>query len=149
MDCECYLRKGIVYIPTLGTISRGFCRTIEPVAVVSVSDSDLLYRAFSAAIARGNPKVTLLAGEDDLPPILPKYAGVKSWKAFVRDSSTWEIRERNGIFSIFAYRRDPPNGWAEDHENIETFPRGTSVDQVIQRIIAILQEASGTKEPQK
>jgi hypothetical protein len=141
MDCECYLRKGTLYIPTLGMMSRGFYRMIEPVAVSPVSDGDALYRAFAAAIARGNPKVPVLTGDDDSSPILPKYAGVKSWKAFVREASTWGIRERNGIFRIIGYRKDPPNGWVEDRENVETFPLATGADQVIQRMIAILRDA--------
>lgn len=122
-------------------MSLGFYRMIEPVAVLPVSDSDALHRAFATVIARGNPKVPMLSRDEDSPPILPKYAGVKNWKAFVHDASTWGIRERNGIFRIIGYAKDPPNGWVEDRENVETFSLGTSGDQVIQRMIAILRDA--------
>jgi hypothetical protein len=140
MDCECYLRKKTLYVPTLGMISRGFYRMIEPVVVLPVSDRDALRSAFATAIARGNPSVPNLAG-DASQPILPKYAGVKSWKAFVRGTSTWGIRERNGIFRIIGYKNDPPNGWVEDSQNVEAFPPATGTDQVIERMIAVLQMA--------
>src|ERR1700739_2642387 len=34
-----YLRKSIVYVPTMGIMEKGFYRGIEPVAVVSVTNT--------------------------------------------------------------------------------------------------------------
>jgi hypothetical protein len=146
MDCTCYLREGKVYIPTLGKMDQGFYRVIEPVTVVDVSDTDALHAAFSETIARGNPKVPRLF-RSTTPPIVPKYAGVRSWKAFARDASTWGINEREGIFRIQGYRKDRPGGWVEDNENVAIFPPGTSAGEVIERMIAILQEAARRDQP--
>ncbi len=99
MDCACYLREGKVYIPTLGKMDQGFYREIEPVTVVDVSDTDALHAAFSETIARGTPKVPRLF-RSATPPIVPKYAGVRSWKAFASDASTWGINERGEFFEL-------------------------------------------------
>ena len=37
---DVYLRNGTVYLPTMGQMGEGFYRGIEPVAVVSISDTD-------------------------------------------------------------------------------------------------------------
>jgi hypothetical protein len=142
MDSHCYLRKGIVYIPTMGMMDKGLYRHIEPVAVVPLSNTDALRRAFAETIARGNPKVPIPKRSEYPLPVLLKYAGLKSWRSFARNTSTWAIDERNGIFKIIGYQSDPPNGWTEDKDNVETFPSGTTAEDVIDRMIAILQEAA-------
>jgi hypothetical protein len=142
MHCTCYLRKAIVYIPTLGMMDKGLYRHIEPVAFAPLSDEDSLRRIFAEAFARGNPKVPLLKQPDTSPSVILKYAGVKTWRSFVRDASTWSIDEREGTYKIIGYRKDPPNGWTHDRSQDEIFPEGTSANEVIERMIAILQEAA-------
>lgn len=142
MYWQFYLRNGLVFIPTTGFVQRAFYRIVEPVSVVPVSDSDAVHRALSATMARGNPKVTAPQPSDRSPPFLTKYAGVKSWSTFVRSASLWGIDEREGTFGIYAYRRDPPNGWVRDERNDVTFPVGTTASRVIERMISILQEAA-------
>jgi len=140
MRCSIYLRAGRVIIPTLGLAQKGLYRDIEPVTVVEVSETDVLRRAFKETFARGNPPT----GPYPRPypqPVVVKYAGVKSWGAFVRGTSTWLIAERGGRCQIVGYRREP-NNWAEDPEQTVVFPAGTTLDQVIDRMIAILQEAA-------
>ena len=41
MNCEVelYLRKGVVYVPTMGKMDEGFYRGVEPVADVSASNT--------------------------------------------------------------------------------------------------------------
>jgi hypothetical protein len=128
MNCECYLRRGVVYIPTLGMMDKGFYLAIEPVAVAPLSNTDAVRRAFADTIERGNPKVSIPKRTEYPPPVILKYAGVKSWSTFARDAWTWGIEEQDGMFKIVYYRKDPPNGWTEDRENIETFPPGTAAD---------------------
>jgi hypothetical protein len=57
MHSTCYLRKGEVYIPTLGMMDKGLYRHIEPVAFAPVSNTGALRRIFTEAFARGNPQV--------------------------------------------------------------------------------------------
>lgn len=147
MHCHCFLRKRVVYIPTQGMISKGLYLDIEPVSVVPLSNTDALRAAFADTIARGNPLTPRPQPPQALPPLLPKYAGVKTWRAFARDASTWSIDERERTYKIIGYRKDPPNGWTHDRSQDEIFRLGTSANEVIDRIITILQDAAG--EPTK
>ena len=88
MHSTCYLRRGIVYIPTLGMMDKGLYRDVEPVAVSPSSNSEALRRAFAEVFARGNPQVPVPKQPDASPSVLLKYAGVKTWRAFARETST-------------------------------------------------------------
>jgi hypothetical protein len=140
MRCHLYLRKGKVFVPTFGRVSGGPYRDIEPVAVVEVSDAEGLRRAFREAIARGNPPVGPYPRPNPLPVVV-KHAGVKSWGAFARGALPWSIEEENGIIQIIG-RRKTPDGWVEDPEQTIDFPSGTTLDQAIDRMIAILRDAA-------
>jgi hypothetical protein len=140
MRSHLYLRKGKVFIPTFGRVPGGPYRDIEPVAVVEVSDTEGLRRAFRETMARGNPPVGPYPRPNP-PPVVVKHAGVKSWGAFARGASPWVIEERDGKYQIVGHRREP-NNWAEDPEQTVDFPTGTTLDQVLDRMIKILQEAA-------
>jgi hypothetical protein len=58
MNCHISLRNGIVYMPTMGKMSKGFYRGVEPVAVVAAENTEALRQALNGTIARGNPAVT-------------------------------------------------------------------------------------------
>ena len=146
MHCHCFVRNGIVYIPTQGMMDKGLYRDIEPVAVVPLSDTTALHRAFADTIERGNPKVPIPRYPNIPPPDVLKYAGVKSWSAFARRTSTWAVSESDGVFSLHGYRKEG-GGWVPDPSTKETFPPGTSADQVVDRMIAILQEAAQGDQP--
>jgi hypothetical protein len=51
---NCFLKKGVVYVPTVAKLQTGAYTDIEPVAVVPVSNTESLRRAFLDAIARKN-----------------------------------------------------------------------------------------------
>jgi hypothetical protein len=140
MYCNLYLRKGKVLIPTFGRVDIGLYRDIEPVTVVDVLDADALRRAFHETIARGNPPVGPYPRPNP-PPVVLKHAGVKSWGAFARGASPWNIKRRGGIYQIVGHQKGP-DGWVEDPEQKIEFPPGTTLDQVIDRMIAILQDAA-------
>jgi hypothetical protein len=140
MRCHLYLRKGKVFIPTFGRVPGGPYRDIEPVAVVDVSNAEDLRRAFRETIARGNPPIGPYPRPSP-PPVVVKYAGVKSWGAFARGALPWSIEEETGIFQIIGRRRTL-DSWVEDPEQTIKFPVGTALDQVIDRMIAILREAA-------
>ena len=108
--------------------------------MVEVSDTEGLRRAFRETIARGNPPIGPYPRSNP-PPVVVKYARVKSWGAFARGALPWSIEEENGIFQIIGRRRTL-DGWVEDPEQTIKFPVGTTLDQVIDRMIAILREAA-------
>jgi hypothetical protein len=136
-----YLRRGIVYVPTVARREGGAYTDIEPVAVVPVTNTEELHRAIIEAINRKNITVPVPKGKWP-PPILPKYAGVKNWSAFARDANTWSIEEKDGGYQIGGYRMHRKGYWEEDPEQKIEFPPGTTVDFVIDRMIAILQEVA-------
>ena len=143
MFCHLYLRKGKAFVPTLGRVPRGPYRDIEPVMVVEVSDTGGLRQALHQTIARGHPPVGPYPRPNP-PPVVLKHAGVRSWGAFARGASPWAMEERDGKYRIIGYRREP-NNWAEDPEQTVKFPPGATLDQVIDRLIAILQGAAHTE----
>jgi FAD/FMN-containing dehydrogenase len=67
MNCHLYFRKGTVYLPTMGKMDEGFYRGVEPVAVVSASNTQEVRQALRATIARGNPVVPILR-RSEFPP---------------------------------------------------------------------------------
>jgi hypothetical protein len=105
MLCHFYLRKDIVYIPALGKVDKGFYRSVEPVVVVPLSNTEALRQALLDTIARGNPAVPRLAPGQSYSPVTLKYAGVKSWSAFERGASYWSIKEDAGIFRVVPHRK--------------------------------------------
>ena len=145
MYCHFHLRNGIVYIPTMAKMDKGFYRGVEPVAVVSVSNTDALRQAIVETIARGNPDAPMLRRREWPAPVVLKYAGVKSWSAFERGAQFWTIEERNGRFQIAGQRRQSDGMWKDDPDRTVAFPANTPVDDVVQRMISILQKAAASR----
>jgi|SRR5215469_6032760 len=144
---HCYLRRGSVFLPTVAKIDRGYYLDIEPVAVVALSNTDGLRGALRETIARGNPPVPSLSREQKRDPLLPKYAGVKTWATFARNASLWSIDEKDGNLQIIGYREAETGGWERDQANLESFPANTKIDEVIDRLIVILQAAAVRRPP--
>ena len=140
----CYLRDGIVYVPTVARRkSEPIYTNIEPVAVIPVSSLEDVRRALLETIARKN---VVIPDRDPkalrAPPLLPKYAGVRSLSAFYRNASTWSISEDDGVYKILNYRKHPKGYWQPDLAHEIQFPAGTTIDDVVDRMIAILEEAA-------
>jgi hypothetical protein len=126
----------------MGKMDKGFYRGVEPVAVVPVSNTDALRQALSETIARGNPQVPILRRREIPPPVLLKYAGVKSWSAFERGMRQWTIVEKDGSLQIAEQEKKSDGLWRDDPSRIVDFPHGATVDGAIHRMIAILQDAA-------
>jgi hypothetical protein len=135
-----YLRKCVVYVPTVGKRGGAYA-DIDPVAVVPIADTEGLRRAFLNAIARKNVPLPLQKGKWP-PPVILKYAGVRTWSAFANGALVWNIEEEEGLYQIFGHRMHPDGYWVRDEKQKIEFPSGTSVTIVIDRMIAILQEAA-------
>ena len=61
----------------------------------------------------------------------------------MRGTLTWNIEMIDDRYQIVGHLLRPDGGWAEDHDHKIKLPLGTEVDAVIDRMIAILQEAAG------
>jgi hypothetical protein len=140
----CYLRNDVVYVPTMGRRkSEPVYSTIEPVSVVPLSNPEGVQRALLETIARRN---VVIPDPDQKalrqPPLILRYAGVKSWSTFFRGASMWGIREGDGAYAVLFYRKDPKGYYQQDLAQEIKFPLGTAVDDVVHRMIAILQDAA-------
>jgi hypothetical protein len=71
-----------------------------------------------------------------------KYTGDRNWSAFKRGASTWHIQEKSGDYQIVGYRSHRMGYWEEDPDQKIQFPAEATVDDVIDRMIGILQEAA-------
>ena len=137
-----YLKNGIVYLPAM--VNQGTARymEVEPVAVVPVADIIALRRALQATISKPNDFVAPSIEDARKPAVVLKYSGDKSWRAFMRGTSPWEISEKEGKFRISGHRIHRKGYWEPDPDQMIHFPAGTALDDVIDRMITILQEAA-------
>lgn len=93
----CTLKNRIVYVPTVVKTEAGFYMRRDPVAVVPAAKTDALWGAFHDVMEKGNETVPTPKRDAFPIPVLPKYAGAKSWAAFMKGASEWAINEDNGI----------------------------------------------------
>jgi hypothetical protein len=142
MHFDCYLRRGTVFLPTVGQVNKIVFFSVEPVAVVPVSNTGGLRTALQDTIRRGNPAVEY---DRSAPPVLCKYAGVKSWNTFARNASLWVMDDTNGVLRIEPNSRDSHGAFTPNKDATETLPAGSTVDDLIDRMIAILQEAAAKR----
>jgi hypothetical protein len=144
MLIECYLREGTVYVPTVARrASSPIYTTIEPVVVISLNDLDAVRAALLDSLKRGNATIP----DPDpqalrAPPVILKYARVRSWSAFFRTAWSWSIAQEDGAYQILGYRKHPKGYWEEDQNQKIQFPSQATIDDVVDRMIAILQEAA-------
>ena len=146
MDWHVYLKGNVVFVPTTGALDKGVYREIEPVAVVPLSNTEGVRRALQETIARGNPPAQYSPGNFP-PPVLLKYAGVKTWAAFARGALTWSIEQTGSRYQIVGYQKNAKGYWERDHNQEIKFPAGETADDVIERLIEIMQNASA-EQPQ-
>jgi hypothetical protein len=134
-----YLRNGMVYVPTMAQAEAGPRLDIDPVEVVSVTDTEALQRAIKEVMSKGNPVIPAVTRDTFPKPVVLKYAKVKSWSAFEKGTLLWTIEEKSGIYQIAPGRKRPDRGWEDDPEKIESLPPGTTLDEVAKRVVALVQ----------
>ncbi len=137
-----YLKNGTVYVPTVAKTEAGFYMDREPVSVMAAPDTGALRRAIQDAIGRGNPIIPTPPRAAFPRPVLLKYSGAKTWSAFARGASQWSIKEKDGNYQIVGYRTHRDGYWVEDPDQKTDFPSDATVDDVVERMIAILQDAA-------
>jgi hypothetical protein len=144
MHISLRLYNGVVHIPTSRRISPGFYVADAPLVSVSVEKTEKLRQAIVTAIGRGNPTISrdearaLIHRKD--PPTL-RATGASSWSVLDRETTgLWNITDRNGLYQIRVDQPMQPRGWHEDKTKKVEFPPGTPVEDVIDRLIAMIQE---------
>jgi hypothetical protein len=136
-----YLRNRTAFVPTVAQTDAGFYLDVDPVEVVSATDTECLQHAIEQAIARGNPKVPTPTRAAFPKPVVLKYAKVKSWPAFERGCLYWTIAEENGAYHIIQGRKRPDRGWEDDPKQIEVLSPGVGIEEVAQRATSSVQAA--------
>jgi hypothetical protein len=139
---KAYLKKGMVYLPTTVVDKNRVYRDVDPVTVAPVADTDALRRAMRNTIPKENPIVTPSVEDARKLPVVLKHTGDKSWRGFMRGTTPWSVYEKDGKYQIEGYRLHRKGYWEQDPDNVIKFPAGTPLDDVIDRMIAILQDAA-------
>lgn len=146
MNVSLRLYAGVVYVPTSYTISAGFYFEHAPLEAVPVEQTQRLRQVIEAALARGNRPISgeearTLSGNNDNPIL--KAARARSWYTLDRQSKgLWSLRQKNDLYEIRVDEPMKPRGWHEDKTKRINFPAGTPVDEVITRLIAMVQECA-------
>jgi hypothetical protein len=146
MLIKCYLREGTVYVPTVARrASSPIYTTIEPIAVVPLNDPAAVRAALVDSLNRGN---AIIPDPDPqalrAPPIILKYAPVRSWSAFFRTAFSWSIAQEDGGYQILGNRKHPKGYWEEDPSQKIQFPPHATREDVVDRMVVILQETART-----
>lgn len=138
-----YVIKDRIIIPTLAETPAGF-REIEPVASLAVTDPELS-QALEAAVRRGNPPGDAPSRLNFPDPVVLKYAGVKSWGAFVAIAEHWDLVADNGTYTLSRSTRDSKGNYWGGKEKllIPSDVTGTLPDTKA-IIDAILSDTKGT-----
>jgi len=116
---------------------------LDPIDVVRVTDAVGLRRAFHRVFQLGNPVGPEWLRHEYPPPPILKHAGVKTWSAFARNARCWDIGDTSGAWQIVGHKKKERGFFVQDDDQRVSFPPGATVDEVIDRMIAILQEHAG------
>ncbi len=145
---SCFVRKGVLYRPMWAKDTNGLFHSIEPVAVVPISDSEGLRRAFREGMAFGHPVIPAIPWQEreKQPFVVLKYAGVKSFSTFQRNTFGVDIGDKDGIYKVVKERRRRRlQGWEPDPDQTFTLPPGSTLDDAIERAIQIIQQEASRK----
>jgi hypothetical protein len=139
---KCYLKKGIVYLPTVVNQGTAVYMDVEPVITVPVIDAGALRQTLSDLISKPNTFVTPSVEDARKPPVILKHSGDRNWPSFRRAATCWVIKHKGGLYKIAGHRTHQLGYWEEDPEQTIQFPPGTTADEVVDRMVAILQDAA-------
>lgn len=140
MSLNCYLRDGIVYIVSQAKIVTGGYLSVDPVAVVRLSDNVELASVLSRMMRRPVPTVPLPSSSvDRVHPVL-KHTPFKTLNSFKRRAILWTITKSGDVYLIDGWKKYSKGGYSYDNSRSERLPEGTELDVAVQRLIDLLNE---------
>lgn len=150
----CYLRQGIVYVPTFGRVPDGAYGMVNPIAAVPLENTDDLRTVLQERFLLGNPTLGVGSSvQDGEGSALLALAGTGSWAAFNRSSTgAWNIANRDDGPKIIPFRfYSKKSGWVPDRDAVISLPAGTTLDAACNHLIEVMRAAvppgSGILEP--
>jgi hypothetical protein len=127
-------------MPTMAKAEAGFYLEMEPVQVVSASDTQALQTAIKHIVSKGNPIVATPSRTNFPKPFLQRYAKVKSWSIFEKDAQIWKVVEEAGMYHVKPGRKHASGkGWEDDPGRVVSLPPGTTLDAMVQHFAFLLQ----------
>lgn len=134
MGWSIYIRKGLVYLPTIAEAKSGFFLEIEPIEVADVNDKQAVREAVFATLARNRPVVPDPDPETyKMAPILA-LAGVKSWSTFYKNAKQLGVMRGESGYEIF--RLKPyGRGFTSDETSRIKLPGNCTIAQVVDRVV--------------
>lgn len=142
-----YIRDGRAFFPTIAGELR-LKVDVEPVTVVSASDKEAVIVALKEQISKGNVPDP---SDYPKPPVVLKYAKVKSWRAFENGLVGFSLLQRKGNYLLRSQKRGQDGHLVDDLSKEVIFSGDTPLDDVIRRsaeiIVALNAEAVGKPSP--
>jgi hypothetical protein len=131
-----------VYVPTVAKTEAGFYQTIEPVAVVKLSDAQGLINVLKAMLLKGNPIIPTPKPVGRATSPILKYAPIKSLSKFDKEAAYWQISEKEGIYEFGPLKKRTDRGWEEDSKKIRKVPPDRTLDDVVNQVVKLVQASS-------
>lgn len=138
--------RGRVYVPTVAKTEAGFYQTIEPVAVVELSDRQALIDVLKAMLLKGNPIIPTPRPPGRATSPILKYSPIKSLSKFDKEAVYWQIYEKGGVYEFGPLKRRADRGWEEDPDKIQKVPLDSTLDEVLSQVVRSVQMSSALGE---
>jgi hypothetical protein len=139
---KCYLKTGIVYVPTVVNQGTAVYMDVEPVTTIPVCNTRALHQAFADLVSKPNNFVAPTVEDARRPPVVLKHSGDKNWRSFQRSAKCWVIKQKGGLYKIAGHRTHQGGYWEEDPQQTIQFPPGTTAAEVVDCIVKILQDSA-------
>ena len=131
-----YLRKGLVFVPTVSRTEAGYYMDINPVAVHAASDYAGIVDSILTSISRGNPVIATPSRGNYPAPVILAHAQVKSWGTFEKSAVCWKVRLKESEYQLCLMRKSHGRGWEDDPAKTENHATPSELARRICELIA-------------
>ncbi|MCL5264646.1 MAG: hypothetical protein M1343_05555 [Chloroflexi bacterium] len=123
------------YLPTFGRTPDGLRVTIEPIYDVDLTVQGIV-AALEQLIAAGTPQISPSDAEmKHLQDLLPRAAGVRSWKVLARDGQSYAILWETDRVRLIPSKLDKRGRWISDYARETMFPKDTPLTNIVEAIL--------------
>jgi hypothetical protein len=129
--------RGKAYVPTQAQIEGvGGHLDVEPIYVVGLTVEELT-QVLEQVFVAGNPMVPVPTQEEMRrhSDVVPKAAGVRSWKALARDGAAYSIGWRDDGILLYMSMVDEKGRFVWDPAKTRRFPPDTGIRTLAEAIL--------------